>query len=105
PLSWGVNAALYSHGVVFVRTGVWVKRLALVPLERIQSAGVGRGPWQRALGLRSFSLHSVSGPVPTRVLAVDENEVMTWWEQTNARMVGAIGQGARTRSKRSSASA
>jgi len=36
---------------------------------------------------------------------VDENEVMTWWEQTNARMVGAIGQGARTRSKRSSASA
>ena len=105
PLSWGVNAALYSHGVVFVRTGVWVKRLALVPLERIQSAGVGRGPWQRALGLRSFSLHSVSGPVPTRVLAVDENEVMTWWEQTNARMVGAIGQGARTRSKRPSTSA
>lgn len=92
PFSSGVNAVLYRNGAVFLRTGVWVRQLALVPLERIQSARVARGPWQRALSLQSFALQSVPGPVATTVSALDHQEATAWWEHISHRTVAAIGQ-------------
>lgn len=90
PLSFRVNGGALVGDTVLLRTGQWIKKLALVSLARVQSSGVSVGPWHDALGLSLFSLHSVSGPVETRVPALDRTEVERWWEILNDATCQAI---------------
>ena len=53
-----------SDDKVFVTSrGRFVNRLTVVPHARSQSVRVTQGPWERWLGLASFHIDSVPGPV------------------------------------------
>lgn len=91
PFSAGVTGSAVMSGVVALRFGRWISRLSLVPLARVQSSSVSQGPWHRALGLSSFALESVEGPVSTRVLGLSAEDARGWWDTVHALTVSAIG--------------
>ena len=90
PLSARVTGAVADRDVVLMRRGVWVARLAVVPLLRIQSVSVSAGPWHRGLRLRRVELQSVQGPVNPRMSGIDETEAMVWWDAVNRVIEDAI---------------
>ena len=89
PLSAGVTGSTVIAGVVALRCGRWISKLSLVPVARIQSSSVSQGPWHRALGLSSFALESVEGPVSTRVLGLSSEDARGWWDTVQALVVSA----------------
>ena len=90
PLSFRVNGGGLVENTVVVRTGWWIARLAIIPLARAQSSGVSQGPWHRALGLLSFSIDSVSGPVATKLRALDYAQAERWWAAVRGASITAI---------------
>ena len=90
PLSAGVTGSAVIASVVALRCGRWVSKLALVPVPRIQSSSVSQGPWHRTLGLSSFALESVEGPVSTRVLGLSSEDARGWWDTVQALIVSAV---------------
>lgn len=63
-----VSAATSADAAhVRLRRGVATRRLALVPMVRIQSVQLHRGLLHRPLGLAALTTHTVLGPVRTRV--------------------------------------
>jgi putative membrane protein len=100
PLSFRVNGGGLVENTLVVRTGQWIARLSIIPLARAQSSGVSQGPWHRALGLSSFSIHSVSGPVSTTLLALDHDQATTWWATVQGASIAAIASAAPKVSRR-----
>ena len=100
PLSFRVNGGGLVENTLVVRTGQWIARLSIIPLARAQSSGVSQGPWHRALGLSSFSIHSVSGPVSTTLLALDHDQATTWWATVQGTSIAAIASAAPKVSRR-----
>lgn len=90
PVSASVNGVALHHGILFLRTGQWIKKLSLVPLARVQSLAIGVGPWHEALKLGFFRVHSVSGPVKTTAPAFDRDELDAWWASLTDEALGAI---------------
>jgi putative membrane protein len=101
PLSARVNGAALLDDVVLLRTGRWITKLAITPLARVQSSSVSIGPWHAALGLSAFALHSVSGPVGTRVPALDREQAESWWASVNHAAIRAIARSMPRTTKRS----
>jgi len=90
PLSHSVTGSAMINNVLALRFGRWISKLALVPLARVQSSSVSRGPWHRALGLSAFAVDCVDGPVSTRILGLDNDVAGRWWDTVHARTVSAI---------------
>lgn len=100
PLSYRVTGSAVIEGVIALRFGRWISKLALVPLARIQSSSVSQGPWHRALGLSVFSVESVEGPVSTRILGLSTEDARRWWNTVHALSVSAINTTATKRRRR-----
>jgi len=90
PLSWWVNRAWRYGPALYLRSGTWIRRLVIVPLARVQSSSVDRGPVHDWLALGAFSIHGVSGPVSTRVLALDSEQALEWWGSVARWSVEAV---------------
>lgn len=67
PFSWRRTGYRLTDDVVILRSGAVWRRVAVVPLARMQSIGVQQGPLQRLLGLASARVHTVTGPVTPMV--------------------------------------
>ncbi len=63
PWGWRRRAVAVTDRALLVRSGRLVRRLVIVPHERMQSVALRRGPLQRRLGLASVQVHSTPGPV------------------------------------------
>lgn len=63
PISWKSNVFAFTDTMLVVRRGVLERKVQLVPHARVQSLALEEGPLQSALGLKSISIHSTSGPV------------------------------------------
>lgn len=63
---------LERDGIAAIRRGVLLRGLVLVPLARLQSVAVQRGPIRRMLRLATLRLHTVTGPVTATLPAADE---------------------------------
>lgn len=63
PISWKSNVFAFTDTMLVVRRGVLERTVQLVPHARVQSLALEEGPLQSALGLKSISIHSTSGPV------------------------------------------
>ena len=90
PLSWRVNRAWRYGPALYLRRGTWIRRLVIVPLARVQSSSVQRGPVHDGLTLGTFSIQGVSGPVSTRVLALDRKQALEWWVSVARWSVEAV---------------
>lgn len=71
PVAWRRHGVAVTDRALLMRAGRLNRSLVLVPHERTQSLGLGQGPLERRLGLASFQVHSVPGPVVARVRHLD----------------------------------
>ncbi|EFG47477.1 hypothetical protein HMPREF0183_1269 [Brevibacterium mcbrellneri ATCC 49030] len=71
PISWKSNVFAFTDTMLVVRRGVLERKVQLVPHARVQSLALEEGPLQSALGLKSISIHSTSGPVHPHIYHFD----------------------------------
>ncbi|MBM7816752.1 putative membrane protein [Brevibacterium paucivorans] len=71
PISWKSNVFAFTDTMLVVRRGVLERTVQLVPHARVQSLALEEGPLQSALGLKSISIHSTSGPVHPHIYHFD----------------------------------
>ncbi|MBD7951322.1 PH domain-containing protein [Oerskovia rustica] len=73
PIAWRRNGFTVTGRALVLRRGRLVRRVEIVPHERTQSLGLQQGPWQRRLGVATFAMHSVPGPVTPTVPHLDQH--------------------------------
>jgi putative membrane protein len=73
PIAWRRNGFTVTGRALVLRRGRLVRRVEIVPHERTQSLGLQQGPWQRRLGVATFAVHSVPGPVTPTVPHLDQH--------------------------------
>ena len=66
PLTSWAMALGQDRDLLVSRRGFWVRRLDVVPQERVQSVRISQGPTQRRLGLADVHIDSPPGPVTVR---------------------------------------
>ena len=68
---WAARAgyALTAWGVLF-RSGWWTRRLALVPLARIQTVGLGESPFDRRHGMASVRIDTAGAAAAGYTIAI-----------------------------------
>jgi putative membrane protein len=67
--------------VLLLRRGVIWRKLAVLPLARLQSLGVHQGPVDRRLRVASAHAHVISGPVYAQLAAIDRDEALDLFER------------------------
>jgi putative membrane protein len=87
PTSWRRVGLAIAGGVVLLRRGWLLRSLVIVPLARMQSAAIARGPVRRGLRLASLRLHTVAGPVTPHLPALDRADADAAFEAIAAEAV------------------
>lgn len=96
PFSWRRIGWAEAGGVAMLRKGSLIRRLALVPLARMQSIAIEAGPVKRGLRLAAVRLHTVTGPVVPSLPVVDRDEAAALFEHLSTE---AVAWAARDRSQ------
>ena len=85
----------HSVGIVddslWLRTGFFIRRLTIIPLERIQSSGTFRGPWHLILGLSGIDVHLVSGPGLSSMVGFRSQEANDFAQTLSRTTTTAVG--------------
>lgn len=76
PLSYRRNGFLLTGDALLLRRGVVWRKLALLPLARLQSFGLYQGPLDRATRVASVRAHVVTGPLYPVLAAVDRDTAL-----------------------------
>ncbi|ALS57490.1 PH domain-containing protein [Rathayibacter toxicus] len=97
PFSWRRTGYRLAADRVVVRSGAIWRRVAVVPLARMQSVGVQQGPVRRLLGLAVAHVHTVAGPVTPRVSVMSVADGLAFFDQLAGGGVQAAGSDSRHR--------
>lgn len=89
PLSWRRNGFRLTPDALLLRRGVVWRKLAVVPLARMQSLALHQGPVDRLTGVVSARAHTVAGPVYSSVGAVDRDAALALFADAAAGAVHA----------------
>jgi putative membrane protein len=89
PLSWKRNGFRVTPDVILLRRGVIWRKLAILPLARLQSLALHQGPLERALGVATARAHTVAGPVDSSLGAIDRNAALGMFADASAGAVRA----------------
>ncbi|MDD7928557.1 PH domain-containing protein [Microbacterium sp. NE2TL11] len=89
PLSWRRNGLAVGTDLLLLRRGLLWRRLAMVPLARLQSIGLQQGPLDRALRVATLRAHTVAGPVVASVTGIDRDDAIAAFERVAAVAVSA----------------
>lgn len=73
PLSWRRNGFRLTPDLLLLRRGLVWRKLAIVPLARLQSFGLYQGPLDRLTGVSNARAHVVTGPVYPYLAAIDRD--------------------------------
>ncbi|QHC65624.1 PH domain-containing protein [Rathayibacter sp. VKM Ac-2759] len=92
PLSWRRTGYRLAADVVVIRSGAVWRRVAVVPLARMQSVGVQQGPLQRMLGVASARVHTVAGPVTPMVPVMSVADGRVFFDELARAGVDAAGR-------------
>ena len=87
PLAWRRDAYAVTSRALLLRRGRLVRRLDVVPHERMQSVAVEQGPLQRRLRVATFAVHSTPGQIIPQVPHLDEADArrLLWEQAARAR--------------------
>ncbi|MBD7958368.1 PH domain-containing protein [Microbacterium sp. Sa4CUA7] len=96
-LSWRRNGFLLSGDLLLLRRGAIWRKLAVLPLARLQSIGIHQGPIDRMLRVAAVRGSIVAGPVYPNVSAIDRDQAIAVFEAVAA---GAVRAAASDRSHR-----
>jgi putative membrane protein len=94
-LSQQVHSMGIVNDSVWMRTGFLIRRLTIVPLERIQSSGTFRGPWHLVLGLTGVDTHLVSGPGLSSMVGFDTDQANNFSAKLSHAIIDAVGHARR----------
>jgi putative membrane protein len=89
PLSWRRNGYLRTPAALVIRRGLVWRKLAILPLSRMQSIAVQQGPVSRRFRVASLRAHTVSGPVYGSVGAIDRVAALGVWDDVARAAVTA----------------
>ncbi|MFB2586229.1 PH domain-containing protein [Herbiconiux liukaitaii] len=89
PLSWRRTGFATTDDAVLLRSGLIWRHLSIVPFARMQSLRLTDGPLLRALRLVELTVHTVAGPVRSRIAAVDRDDGAEAFEQWGRSAVRA----------------
>lgn len=89
PLSWRRNGYRLTPDLLLLRRGVVWRKLAILPLARMQSLALHQGPVDRRLGVASARVHTVSGPVDAALGAIDRDRALQLFADASAGAVRA----------------
>jgi putative membrane protein len=89
PLSWRRNGFRLTPDVLLLRRGVIWRKLAILPLARMQSLALHQGPIDRLAGVASARVHTVLGPVYSGLGAIDRDRALTLFTDASAGAVRA----------------
>jgi hypothetical protein len=70
---------------LFVRHGIWVRRLEVVPYGRMQLVEVTAGPLQRRAGIATVALRTAAPGSDARILGVPAAEASRLRDRLTAR--------------------
>lgn len=90
-LSQQVHSMGMVNDSVWMRAGFLIRRLTIVPLERIQSSGTFRGPWHLILGLTGVETHLVGGPGISSMVGFDTEEAKNFSAELSHAIIDAVG--------------
>ena len=76
PLSWRRNGFRLTPDLLLLRRGVVWRKLAIVPLARLQSFGLHQGPLDRLTRVSNARAHVVTGPVYPYLAAIDRDTAL-----------------------------
>ncbi|KZX20295.1 PH domain-containing protein [Rathayibacter tanaceti] len=94
PFSFRRTGYRLTDEAAILRSGAVWRRVAVVPLARMQSIGVQQGPLQRLLGLASARVHTVAGPVTPTVPVMSVVDALAFFESLAVSGVRAAGRDA-----------
>ena len=89
PLSWRRNGLAIAGDLLLLRRGIVWRRLAVLPLARMQSMALQQGPIDRALRVATLRAHTVTGPVIASVTGIDRDDAIASFERIAAVAVSA----------------
>lgn len=89
-LSHPIHSIALVGRTLWLRTGVLITKLTIVPLERVQSAGTFRGPWHVITGLEGVECHLVPGPGVTRLIGFERPEANDFFDELSTRVIDAV---------------
>ena len=89
PLSWRRNGFRLTPDALLLRRGVIWRKLAVIPLARMQSLALHQGPIDRLAGVVSARAHTVAGPVYSSVGALDRDAGLALFADAAAGAVHA----------------
>ena len=91
PFSYRRNGFRLTPDVLLLRRGVVWRKLAILPLARLQSIGLHQGPLDRLTRVASLRGHVVSGPVYAHLAAIDRDEALRLFDDVAHATVDAAG--------------
>jgi len=87
--SWRRNGfAITPEAIVLRRGAVW-RQLLVVPLARVQSISVTRGPIGRAMRLADLRVQTVAGPIMPYLTSLDETDVVRFFDEASAATIAS----------------
>ncbi|GAB2850073.1 PH domain-containing protein [Microbacterium insulae] len=89
PLSFRRNGFRLTDDLLLLRRGVIWRKLAILPLARLQSLGLNQGPLDRMSRVASLHAHVVSGPVYANLSAIDRDRALTLFADASRGAVAA----------------
>jgi putative membrane protein len=89
PLSWRRNGFRLTPDALLLRRGVVWRKLAILPLARLQSIALHQGPVDRLARVASARAHTVIGPVYAGLGAIDRDRALALFAEVSGGAVRA----------------
>ncbi len=89
-LSYGVHSVGIIGRALWSRTGVFVRKLTIVPMQRMQSVGTFRGPFHALTHLDGLECHIVPGPGVTQMAGFSQPEARRLVDQLSKGVVESL---------------
>lgn len=92
PLSYRRNGFRLTGDLLLLRRGLLWRKLAILPLARLQSLGLHQGPLDRMSRVATLRAHVVAGPVYANLSAIDRDRALALFaDASRAAVLAASG--------------
>lgn len=92
PFSWKRHGLTVTDFALIMRRGQFWRKLAVVPLARLQGVSVSQGPIDRMQRVAWMKAHSVVGPILGEVVGIESATMMATMDDIARRTFAATGR-------------
>ncbi|MGM7667994.1 PH domain-containing protein [Microbacterium sp. A93] len=92
PVSWKRHGLIVTDFALLMRRGQFWRKLAVVPLARLQGVSVSQGPVDRLQRVAWMKAHSIAGPILGEVVGIESSTMMTTMDDITRKAFAATGR-------------